>query len=262
MDQAGPVHRGLGSRRLVWAAFTVSVVLHLTFIVIYPALFAEIDPSDASFFLPSGTLVVDGIEVLRLIELDEPDEVDDPDAPQFQPIEAREVEIAGAGIEDPSVVDFSRPGISAAERLRPNISDLRLWAPVPREFTELSLGQREELALAGRLQEWYDSVQAAADAEAAMTDWSFTDGDGRRWGFADGRLYLGDFAVPMPSFAPPPGAARATAWRYAEVARQGRSAAVQQTVRERMEAIRARRDAERAAERARAQQPDTASTAR
>ena len=125
-----------------------------------------------------------------------------------------------------------------------------------------SLQQREELALAGRLQEWYDSVRASAEAEAAMTDWTFTDGDGRRWGFADGNLYIGDYPVPMPSFAPQPGAARETAWRYAEVARQGQSAAVQQTVRERMEAIRARRDAERAAERARGQQADSTATQR
>jgi hypothetical protein len=238
------------------------VLVHAAFIVVYPSLFPSLDPSDADFFVPAGAPVVDGIEVMRVIEIDEVERADEPEEPEFRPVDEREVVITGAGVADGPVVDFARPGMTAADRLRPDISDRRLWAPIPREFTELSLRQREELALAGRLQDWYDSVQAAAEAEAALTDWSFTDGDGRRWGFADGKLYLGDYAVPMPSFAPPPGAARETAWRYAEVARQGQSAAVQQTVRERMEAIRARRDAERAAERARTQQTDSTATSR
>jgi hypothetical protein len=54
----------------------------------------------------------------------------------------------------------------------------------------------------------------------------------------------------LPSFGAAPGAARERAWVWDEIARQGASVAVQQTVRERMEAIRERRDRERAAERA------------
>ena len=260
LDQAGP-HRGLGTRRLVWGAFTASVTLHVVFILVYPALFPGLDPSDANLLLPVGTPVPEGIEVLRIVEIDEIEDVEEPDEPELAPVDVREVEVATPGIDDAPVVDFSRPGVSAAERLRPDIGDSRLWLPLPPEFSELTLSQREELALSGRLREWYDSIQAAAEAENAMTDWTFTDGDGRRWGVADGQLYLGDYAIPMPTFAPPPGAARETAWRYSELARQSQSMQVQQTVRERMEAIRARRDAERARERA-LQQADTTGAGR
>ena len=256
LDQAGPARRGLGPRRLVWGAFTVSAAVHVFFIAVYPTLFPGIDPSRASLYVPLGPPVTaEGLEVIQLVEIDIPEDIEDPDDPEFAPVEARTVETARRPTGT-TVIDLSRPGITHAEILRPDdIGDSRLWAPLPREFSELSLAQREELALAGRLQEWYDSVQAAAAAEARMTDWTFTDGDGRRWGVADGQLFLGDFAIPVPQFAPPPGAARDAAWRYGEVARQGQTMAVQQTVRERMQAIRARRDAERARERA--QQADT-----
>jgi hypothetical protein len=63
---------------------------------------------------------------------------------------------------------------------------------------------------------------------------------------ADGQLHLGGLVLPLPVFGAAPGAARERAWQWDEIARQGASVAVQQTVRERMEAIRARRDRERA----------------
>ena len=262
VDRAGHPRRGLGSRRLVWGAFLVSAAFHVVFVLLYPSLFPVIDPR-ADFLPPLGTPVPDGIQVLRVIEIDEDEDVPEPDAPEFAPVTEREVTVVRPGTIDAPVTDFARPGISAAERLRPRVTDPRLWAPLPPEFSELTLEQREELALAGRLRDWYDSVQAAAAAESAMTDWTFTDGDGGRWGVADGQLFLGDYAIPVPVFAAPPGAARDAQWRYAEVARQGQSVAVQQTVRERMEAIRARRDAERARERAQgAQGADSTGTRR
>jgi hypothetical protein len=30
------------------------------------------------------------------------------------------------------------------------------------------------------------------------TDWTYTDGEGRRWGLSPGRLHLGDFSIPLP----------------------------------------------------------------
>lgn len=257
LDQAGPSARGLGPRPLVWGAFAVSIALHLLFILIYPSLFERLAPSEAGLFLESGGPAPGGIQVVSVVEVDVPEEVETPDEPEFEAVEERETGVAAPGVSDAAPVDFSRPGVSAAERLRVNLRDKRLWAPLPAEFRELTLEQREELALAGRLAEWYDSVQAVAAADAAMTDWTFTDDDGNRWGVADGQLFLGGFSVPLPSFAPPPGAARDRAWQWSELQRQGNSVAVQQTVRERMEAIRARRDAERARVRA-SQQADTA----
>jgi len=246
LDLTGPPRRGLASRSVLWGAFTVSAVLHVFFIFIYPSLFPAIDPSDAGFMLPSGTPVSGGIEVMRLVEIDVVTEVERPEEPELEPVAEREVVVVTPGFGDAPVVDLSRPGITAAERLRPNLRDPRLWAPLPAQFRELTLEQREELAITGRLAEWYDSVATAAAAEAAWTDWTFVDGDGRRWGISEGQLHLGGLTLPLPVFGAAPGAARERAWQWEEIARQGASVAVQQTVRERMEAIRARRDRERA----------------
>jgi hypothetical protein len=231
---------------VVWGAYTISVALHVFFVLIYPSLFPALDPSDSSFLLPSGSEPSGGIEVMRVIEIDVVTEIERPDDPELVPVAVRQVSVATPSLGQAPIVDFSRPGITAAELLRPNQRDRRRWAPLPQQFRELTLEQREELAIAGRLAEWYDSVAAAASAEAAWTDWTFLDGDGGRWGVAEGHLHLGGLVLPLPVFGAAPGAARERAWQWDEIARQGASVAVQQTVRERMEAIRARRDRERA----------------
>jgi hypothetical protein len=250
LDRAGPVYRGLGSPAVAWGAFTVSAALHIFFIAIYPRFFGSLEPTSGAF-MPAfqSSVTSDAMEVIRVVEVDVPPEVAQPDEPEFEPIERRS---ASVGAPEPTapVVDFARPGISAADRLRPNVRDRRLWAPLPEEYTRLTLEQREELLLAGRLEEWYDSLQAAQAAELAWTDWTFTDSDGKKWGISEGQLHLGGVTIPLPTFGTAPGAARERAWELGELARQQSSMAVQQTVKERMEAIRARRDRERAAERA------------
>ena len=249
LDRTGPRGRGLASPRVVWGAFAFSAAVHVFVILIYPALFQSMDPSDSAFLPPSGAGPVDGIEVMRVVEIDVITEVEPPEEPELVPVEEREVATVAPSRGETIVIDLSRPGISAAERLRPNLRDPRLWAPLPPEFGELTLQQREELAIAGRLADWYDSVSAVAAADAAWTDWTFLDGDGRRWGISDGQLHLGGFALPLPQFGTSSAAARERAWEWDEIARQGTSVAVQQTVRDRMEAIRVRRDRERAEQR-------------
>jgi len=249
LDRTGPPRRGLASRPVLFGAFTVSALAHVFFIFVYPSLFPRLDPaSRATFLAPLGGPASGGIEVMRVIEIDVVADVERPDDPELAPVLERQVTVPTRGIADAPVVDLARPGISAAERLRPNLQDARLWAPLPPEFRELTLRQREELSVSGRLAEWYDSVSAAAAAEAAWTDWTFTDGDGNRWGISDGQLHLGGLTLPLPAFGAAPGAARERAWQWDEITRQGAQVAIQQTVRERMEAIRARRDRERAAE--------------
>jgi hypothetical protein len=246
LDLTGLPRRGLAPRSVVWGAFTASVVLHVFFIFLYPSLFPALDPSDAGLMLPSAAPVSEGIEVMRIVEIDLVEEVERPDDPELEPVEEREIIVVTPGVSDADVVDLARPGITAAERLRPNLKDARLWAPLPSQFRELTLQQREELAIAGRLAAWYDSVSTAADAEAAWTDWTFLDGDGNRWGISEGQLHLGGLTLPLPVFGAAPGAARERAWQWDEIRRQSATMVIQQTVRERMEAIRVRRDRERA----------------
>lgn len=255
--RVAPRQSGLGSPTLVRAAFGVSVAIHVLAILTYPALLRRLDPEGVAFPFPSFAGSPDGIEVIQLVEVDVLDEVARPEDPrQVERIEAAPVAIEGPSLGDPTSVDLPGPGLTPAERLRPRLTDRRLWAPLPPEFSELTLEQREELMVAGRLAEWQDSMNAAAAAAAAWTDWTFTDGDGGRWGISEGRLHLGDLTIPLPTFDAPYGQ-RDFMWQWNEIARQGAQAAVQETVRERMEAIRARRDQERERERA-AAQPDSA----
>jgi len=158
----------------------------------------------------------------------------------------------GPQLELPRLTGPGRPGETPAERLQPALRDERLWAPPPPEFGALTPAQREELLIAGRLGAWNDSVSAAAAAAAAWRDWTVTDGGGGRWGVADGQLYLGDIVIPFPMTFSGSSDDRAYLRDFAEMQRQGQTAVIQQGVRERMEAIRARRDRERAEAQARA----------
>lgn len=242
----------VASRRLVWGAIAFSAVLHLLFVAIYPSLFASVEPDGGRLPYATEAPRLRGMRVIRLAE-EEPvvTEVERPEDPELEQAAERTVTVAPRGVDETAGRELAGRGRSAAERLRPNLTDRRLWAPVPQEYIDLTLEQREELALAGRIEEWYDSIMAAREAQSAWTDWTYTDGDGDRWGIADGQLFLGDYAIPLPAFSAAPGpAGTQAAWEQAELARQGANVAVQQTVRDRMEAIRARRDRERAAARA------------
>jgi len=152
----------------------------------------------------------------------------------------------GPEIALPSLTGPGRPGETPAERLQPALSDPRIWAPLPPEFRTLTPAQREELLIAGRLSAWNDSVAAAVAADAAFRDWTVTTGDGDRWGVADGQLFLGDVVIPFPMTFSGSASDRAYMRDFAEMQRQGANALIQQSVRERQEAIRARRDRERA----------------
>ena len=153
--------------------------------------------------------------------------------------------------DDQVEAELQPPGPTAAERIRPRLTDSRIWAPLDRALGELTPAQREEILVAGRLQEWYDSVRVAEEAERALTDWTFTTDEGKRWGVADGRLYLGDFSIPAPfEFGVAPGRREEVADRLQqteEINRQARQFDIRGSWRERAEAIRARRDRERAA---------------
>jgi hypothetical protein len=234
----------------VRAAFGASVALHVLAVLAYPALSRRIAPERVAFPLSGSAGSPQGIDVIELVEVDVVEELERPEDPeQVRQIETAPLDVVRPRLGDPAGIELPSPGLTPAEVLRPRLTDRRLWAPLPPEFGELTLEQREELLLAGRLEEWQDSVNAAAAAAAAWTDWTFRDGDGGRWGVSEQGLHLGDVTLPLPKFDAPYGQ-RDFMWQWNEIARQGAQAAVQESVRERMEAIRARRDAERARERA------------
>ena len=262
-EEIGHPRLGLGSRPVVGGAFALSAAIHIIGILVYPYLFPSIQPDGVVFIYPAESSENGGIEVLRIVEVDVLQDLENPEDPEeIETVEA-EAAVSEQDFRDTPAIELMRPGLTAAERLRPRLTDRRLWAPLPPEFRRLTLEQREELAIAGRLAEWIDSVAAEAAAEARFTDWTFTDGDGDRWGISDGQLHLGSVTLPIPEFAAPPGAAREYLLQWDEIARPGTAIRIQESVQDRIDAIRERRDRERELERERSEaENDTTRTSR
>ena len=248
-DRVGQRRPGLGSRRVVGTAFGISALVHLAVIVLYPLVFADLDPSLPAFFPAQTAPPPRGLAVIELVELDPIDDAEEPEEPEeIEEIEQPAAEAPAPVLEPVDGIEVV-PFVGLAERLRPYLRDERLWRDLPPAFYELTLEQREELIVADRLSAWLDSVNAQITAEEALTDWTVTDGDGGRWGVSPGKLHLGDLTLPLPiNFGTPVGKrdeTRTLVWQWEEVMRQAARADVERTWRERAEAIRARRDRER-----------------
>jgi len=248
-DRVGRARPGLGSRRVVGTAFAISALVHLGVIVVYPWIFGDLAPDSPAFF-PTQTAPAEGLQVLQLVEIDPVTDAEEPEAPEeIEEVDEPAAQTPSAVLEPVDGIEIV-PYVGLAERLRPYLRDERLWRTLPPAFFELTLEQREELIVADRLSAWLDSVNAQIAAEEALTDWTVTDGQGGRWGISPGKLHLGDLTLPLPiNFGTPVGRrdeTRALEWQWEEVMRQAARADVEMTWRERSEAIRARRDRERA----------------
>jgi hypothetical protein len=236
------------SRRIVLTALGISAALHLVAILLYPFLFERLRPEAVEYPFATISSETQGVTVIRLVEIDEEDEaLDTPPQPDDVEVPATPGLIFDVpGFEPGIEVEFAPLPPTAAERLRPNLVDARIWAPLDRVLGELTPAHREELLASGRLQEWYDSVRVAEDAERALTDWTFTDEAGKRWGVSDGRVYLGDFSLPLPfEFGVAPGnraEVNQRLYEWEEITRQRQQMEIRDSWRERSEAIRARRD--------------------
>ena len=110
------------------------------------------------------------------------------------------------------------------------------------ELFELTEAERMELELAGRLEEWADSVAEVVAAEYALTDWTTTDDQGRRWGVSPGQLHLGDITLPLPFYFSGNSlqreAAARRAWEDQDILNGANAQALRSSWRERAEAIR------------------------
>jgi hypothetical protein len=195
--------------------------------------------------------------VLDIVAVDGPD---DPERPR-NPVELRAIQgpAVRPGVPDPREgpgAVLVAPGPSAAERLRPRLEDPRLWSALDRALADLTLEQRLNLELQGRIAEWQDSLALAEEALRRGTDWTTTDGQGRRWGVSEGQLHLGDVTLPLPfAFGTPVGKrdeVNRRAWEWEEITRGAAGGEVRDSWKDRAQAIRERRDRERAQPR-----PDT-----
>lgn len=96
-------------------------------------------------------------------------------------------------------------GRTNASRLRLRFSDARLWfdPQSPRLIGErLVQFARADSAVRAILRDWLDSLQLEDDVRRRARDWTF-ERDGKRWGFSEQGIHLGDVTIPIPiGFAP------------------------------------------------------------
>jgi len=238
-------------------------VLHALAIVLYPLLQPVKVGSPLPFFVTDqGGGGAPGMRIIRIQPVEDAGERSRPAQPaEVKPAEGPAIEPGVPDVSDPNRGGIVAPGPTAAERLRPHLVDPRIWAPLDEALNELTLKQRLELDLSGRVAEWQDSIQAALAQDRALTDWTKTDSKGRKWGVADGKLYLGDITIPFPlSFGLPVGRRdefRRNAWVWDEIQRGAATGEMRDSWKERAKAIRERRDKERAAAK-----PDTSGVRR
>lgn len=241
-----------GGARVWIAGLAASAVLHLAFLFVYPILMARITPEPGAVAVPGPVAEPRGMEVVRLSELPEPT-TEPLDRPEKPAEEAEEEPERPAPTTEPTPTERAPEAapdpLSAAERLRvPEEGDGRIWRRVDPDLTALTEEQRARLRLLTRLEAMNDSALAEADRIQSAREWTYTDDEGKTWGVSPGQIHLGDVTIPMPfSFSAPPSARDAQAqWRWDDVERGAAASVVRDIWQERIEAIRERRDAERA----------------
>jgi hypothetical protein len=249
----GAGHRAPGAshRRALLVGLTVSAAVHVLGLLIYPRVMHLEVVGPAPFRVPGVARPVAGMTVIEVVEVSEADAPDRPAEPE--PVSRVAGPAVRPGVPDlgPSAeVGLVAPGPTAAERLRPRAGDARLWAPLNPALNELTIEQRLQLELAWRIAAWQDSLSIAAAAEGALTDWTKTDSQGRKWGISEGQLHLGDITLPLPfSFGMAVGRRdefRRKAWEWEEIQRGSATGELRDSWKDRARAIRERRDRERA----------------
>jgi hypothetical protein len=242
----------------------VSVAVHVVLVLLYPGLVDRVPDVRISPSAEPADLPLEGIEIVTFREVeDEPAAVEEEPPPQVvvelpEPADVESpvalptpappaVPVPGEGVQATERDPEQR---TAAERLRPQLGDPRLWAPLERAYMDLTDEERAEIYLRGMITDWNDSVAVAVALSEDATDWTYTDDEGRRWGLSPGRLHLGDFSIPLPfSFQGPSARHFEIAqrnWELRDIMRGTATAEVRQSWAERAREIRERLDAERA----------------
>ncbi|MDH3222701.1 MAG: hypothetical protein OEO23_03225 [Gemmatimonadota bacterium] len=239
-----------GGRRPFVVGIAVSAGLHVLLIALYPFFGAAVRDGVFPGFLPEAA-DPSGTQVVQLVEL-APDETGEPDTP----VETIEPEAPEAEPEELDLSDgrprFPERYRSTADRLRAGQGDPRLWGSLDPSVGEPTPEEVARLRMLTALESMNDSALAEFERQAQFTDWTYTDDDGNRWGVSPGRLHLGKVSIPMPfGFGPPPdynGDQAARAFMLQDIDRAASTRAVREMWKERIEAMRERREQRRAQE--------------
>ena len=143
-------------------------------------------------------------------------------------------------------------GTVASERFRRAVQALR-----PRSLSPLLNGgtidgvrrddERAAMRAYARIRALNDSILAEVEAGRRATDWTWTDEQGRRWGISPGKLHLGGIEIPLP-VGTTSQTDRDLMREWQEIQAQAERGEIDETFDDRVEAIRAQRDAERSQE--------------
>ncbi len=246
-----PRDRGMEDRRALAVGIGASAALHIGIIALYSVVITQWSPGETALAVESRSRDFDDMRVVRVVEIEPPDLTAEPPDEPSRPTADIQPEVTDLGPPVPDGIDFDEPprGRRASEVLRVRSSDARLWREAIPELFELTDAERMQLELAGRLEEWTDSVAEVVAAELALTDWTFTDDEGRRWGISPGQLHLGDLTLPLPFYFSGNSWQRELvsrrAWEDQDILNGADVQALRSSWRERAEAIRRRRDRDR-----------------
>jgi hypothetical protein len=228
-----------------------SAAVHIGVVVIYSMVLTQWSPRETVFTVESPSRAFSDMRVVQVVEIALPDLTAAPPDDPSEPTAEIQLEALDVGPPVPDGFDIGeRPGgRRASEVLRVRASDLRLWREAMPELFELTDAERMQLELAGRLEEWTDSVAQIVAAELALTDWTTTDDQGRRWGISPGQLHLGDLTLPLPFYfggnSWQRDEANRRAWEDQDILNGANVQALRSSWRERAEAIRRRRNRDR-----------------
>jgi hypothetical protein len=103
--------------------------------------------------------------------------------------------------------------------------------------------------ISDRLSAFNDSLMAEREADRRATDWTVRDKNGGRWGVAEDGIYLGKIKLPQVAFSPPAGRREEINNRvrdFNEIEKQAYLEESRSSFKERVKAIRQRKDKERA----------------
>jgi hypothetical protein len=181
----------------------ISVGLHLILFLLSPTLF-RVDVSRVAGTPASDPDAVPAMQMIDpVISADAPAEPDEVVVEAPAPRAAtRPSPAAPTPGDDPPSADPGEPGAERGDPFAPGFRDGRLYV-APREVEpaeeELTEHERYMRHFQARIDAINDSIAGVTAREAAGTDWTRTDRQGRRWGVSPGELHLGDVTIPLPT---------------------------------------------------------------